>query len=224
MSKVRAYKRKYHFIYKTTCLITNKFYYGMHSTDNLDDGYLGSGKRLWYSIRKHGKENHKIERLEFFETREELAKKEEGIVNEELLNDPLCINLQPGGGGGWSSEDHRANNIKSWNKGGNKAFKEKLKNPKFYKKFCDNRKKQWEDEEYRKNITEKCRIASTGKKHSKETIEKIKNADRTGCKNSQYGTCWITNEKENKKIHKGDTIPEGWRLGRKIKYTNLTVS
>lgn len=36
-----------------------------------------------------------------------------------------------------------------------------------------------------------------------------------GERNSQYGTCWITNEKANKKIHKGDLIPNGWRLGRK---------
>jgi hypothetical protein len=52
------------------------------------------------------------------------------------------------------------------------------------------------------------------KKHSEETKQKIREADRTGNKNSQYGTCWITNEKESKKIHKGDLIPKGWRLGR----------
>jgi hypothetical protein len=40
----RAYKKKYHFIYKTTCLITNKYYIGMHSTDDLEDGYVGSRK------------------------------------------------------------------------------------------------------------------------------------------------------------------------------------
>jgi hypothetical protein len=34
--------------------------------------------------------------------------------------------------------------------------------------------------------------------------------------NSQYGKCWITNEVESKKIFKGDLIPEGWRLGRKM--------
>ena len=50
-------KIKYHFLYKTTNLINNKYYYGMHSTYKLDDGYLGSGKRLRYSIRKYGKEN-----------------------------------------------------------------------------------------------------------------------------------------------------------------------
>jgi len=38
-----------------------------------------------------------------------------------------------------------------------------------------------------------------------------------GDKNSQFGTRWITNEIESKKILKGDSIPEGWRLGRKIK-------
>jgi hypothetical protein len=32
--------------------------------------------------------------------------------------------------------------------------------------------------------------------------------------NSQYGTCWITNEIENKKIYKGDEIPKGFKLGR----------
>ena len=38
-------EKQYHFIYKTTNIITERYYYGMHSTDNLEDGYLGSGKR-----------------------------------------------------------------------------------------------------------------------------------------------------------------------------------
>ena len=41
------------------------------------------------------------------------------------------------------------------------------------------------------------------------------NNHQQGIKNSQYGTCWITNEKENKKIFKGDNIPKGWHFGRK---------
>ena len=55
----RASRRKYHYIYKTTCIINDKFYIGMHSTDNMEDGYIGSGKRLWHSINYHGKENFK---------------------------------------------------------------------------------------------------------------------------------------------------------------------
>jgi len=56
-------------------LITNRYYIGIHSTIKLDDGYIGSGVRLLRSIRKHGKENHIKEILEFFTSREETEKK-----------------------------------------------------------------------------------------------------------------------------------------------------
>ena len=60
--------RKYHFIYKTTNLINGKYYIGMHSTNKLNDGYLGSGKKLRRSINKYGVENFKCEILEFLTT------------------------------------------------------------------------------------------------------------------------------------------------------------
>ena len=69
-------ERRYHYIYKTTCIITGRYYIGMHSTDNLDDGYLGSGKRLWFSINYHGKENHTKEILEFLDSRKLLKERE----------------------------------------------------------------------------------------------------------------------------------------------------
>ena len=62
-----------------------------------------------------------------------------------------------------------------------------------------------------------------GKTHSNETKMKIGESNsisQKGEKNSQFGTCWITNEKENKKIHRGDDIPNGYRLGRKLKFKN----
>jgi hypothetical protein len=104
-------QKKYHYIYKTTCQITGKFYVGMHSTDDLDDGYLGSGKILGYSRAKHGDENHKKEILEFLPDRVALSVREAEVVNEELLADPLCINLKYGGEGGWvkPSNDNRTN-------------------------------------------------------------------------------------------------------------------
>ena len=74
-------QKQFHFIYKTTNLLSGKYYIGMHSTDNLDDGYLGSGRRLRYSINKYGKENHHREILEYCKTREELKSRETEIVN-----------------------------------------------------------------------------------------------------------------------------------------------
>ena len=31
-----------------------------------------------------------------------------------------------------------------------------------------------------------------------------------------FGTCWITNGCENKKIKKTEVIPSGWKLGRNL--------
>ena len=69
-------EKSIHYLYKTTCKVTGRYYIGMHSTSNIDDGYLGSGKRLRYSIRKHGEDNHEKEILEFFDSRELLIEAE----------------------------------------------------------------------------------------------------------------------------------------------------
>lgn len=92
----RADRRKFHYIYKIT-RNDGKYYIGLHSTDDLDDGYFGSGKRLRRSINKHGKDAHRKEILEFLPNRELLKQRERELVNEESLNDPLCMNLVVGG-------------------------------------------------------------------------------------------------------------------------------
>lgn len=78
-----------HYIYKTTCVITGRWYIGMHSAYELNDGYMGSGIVLRRSLRKYGKENHILEILEFLPTRELLAEREKEIVDKELINDSL---------------------------------------------------------------------------------------------------------------------------------------
>lgn len=88
-----------HIIYKTICQETGKYYIGMHSTENIDDGYLGSGKVVRASVKKYGALAHTKEILEELPDRISLALRESEIVNDEVLSDPLCMNLKPGGAG-----------------------------------------------------------------------------------------------------------------------------
>lgn len=92
-------QKKYHYIYKITNLLSGKYYLGMHSTDDLYDGYMGSGRRIRYSINKYGVDNHKKEIIEFCKSRKELLKREEEIVNLNEIAKEECMNLSVGGRG-----------------------------------------------------------------------------------------------------------------------------
>lgn len=207
-------KKKYHYIYKTVNLLNGKYYLGMHSSYNLEDGYLGSGKRLKYSINKHGKENHKIEILEFVDSREELKKKEKEIVNLNEIAKKECMNLQVGGGGGFSSKEHHRKCTMA-------GLKSQWNDPEFIKRH---KTRAGKTISIYNRITNKKGINNPfyGKHHTKETKEKISVSNKAkafqkGEKNSQYNTCWITNGKENKKIKNTDKLPNKWRFGRTIK-------
>ena len=210
-------EKKFHFIYKTTNLLTSKFYIGMHSTDNLEDGYMGSGKRLWYSRKKYGDENHSIEILEYCNNRKELRKREEEIVNDEFINENLCMNLVIGGGGFMMDEHHY-----KCSKAGGKASLESRKNDselmRAHKERASKAMKKLHSEGKIKYDT------FTGKKHTEETKKLMSESMKgigIGKNNSQYGTCWITRDGENKKIKKEELktfIQQGWEKGRKTKY------
>lgn len=88
---------EFNYIYKTVCTITNKFYIGVHSTNNINDGYMGSGVRISKSIKKYGKDKHIREIIEYLDDRISLMNREREIVTEELLSDPYCMNISVGG-------------------------------------------------------------------------------------------------------------------------------
>ena len=87
-------------IYKTTNLLNGMYYIGCHQTNDIDDGYLGSGKHLVRSIRKHGRDNFTREILNVCSSKEEMFEVERSIVNETLVKDPATYNLKIGGSGG----------------------------------------------------------------------------------------------------------------------------
>lgn len=208
----------HHVLYKTTCTITGDFYIGVHSTNFLEDEYLGSGMRLRYSIQKYGRNSHVREILESFETREELMNRERKIVNEEMLKNPKCLNLKIGGDGGFKNEEHkkkfqivgsRAGNLSKallrndpdWVVKNRKAISEGLKNSSKVKSNGNNKR---------------------GTKHAEETIQKFRESrsiTSKGEKNSQFGTKWMHKGSKNTKV-KPEEIEsmkmQGWILGRRI--------
>lgn len=200
--------KKFHFIYKTTNLRNGRFYIGMHSTNNLKDGYLGSGSTLRKSIRKHGPENFKIEIMEWCDTREILAKRETEIITEEFLNDKNCYNIKPGGFGGFNNTEHQlkcsraAGLLHGYKLSNDIQYKES-----YSKKISEANKRRYEKGNI-KPINEN--YDWKGKKHKPETIEKMRNAK----KNYNIGTKWINDGKTNKQLKKGETLPKDWTYGR----------
>ncbi len=69
----------------------------MHSTDDLEDKYLGSGVRLTRSVKKYGKEQHIREILEVLPSRQAASAREKELITEEMRADPNCLNCGVGG-------------------------------------------------------------------------------------------------------------------------------
>lgn len=89
--------KKYHIIYKTTCLVNGRYYIGCHATDELNDGYLGSGVELLRDVYRYGKSAFVRETLYECGSREEAALKEREVVNREVVDDQNSYNQQIGG-------------------------------------------------------------------------------------------------------------------------------
>ena len=89
--------KKHHFVYKITNLINQKYYVGVHSTNSLEDGYMGSGTAIKNAIQKYGIENFKREILVFVQTPEEKWLAEIKHVTLQVVKDKNSYNMAPGG-------------------------------------------------------------------------------------------------------------------------------
>lgn len=90
----------YYFLYMTMNLINGKYYIGVHKTNDINDGYLGSGLLLNKAIKKYGRENFKRYILNTYNSLNDAFKDEKEFITEELAKSKQCYNVAAGGHGG----------------------------------------------------------------------------------------------------------------------------
>lgn len=162
-------QKRYHYIYKVTNVLNGKYYVGMHSTDDLEDGYLGSGHKLANAKRYYGKQNFKKEILEYLPNRNSLINREKELVTEEFLKDSMCMNLNLGGVGGGPGPNKEIRNLSHI------AFQKKLKiSPKFLKKMQLLCIKNLAKHSFSNDLKNRCNWK--GRHHTEETKQKIRKA------------------------------------------------
>lgn len=179
----------YHYFYKITNKIDGKFYYGVHNTDNLEDGYSGSGKILKLAYKKYGIENFEKVIEKFFDNEEDAFNYEREIVNEEMIKNPNCYNVQIGG--------------KYFNTIGMVAVKD------------SNGNKFWVSKTEGIYINGEVSAIWKGKHHSVESREQTR--EKMTPKNSTNDRVWVNKDgkvKYLRKIFLDEYIDNGWTLGR----------
>ena len=132
--------------------LNDKYYYGMHTTADINDGYMGSGKIILAYQKKYG--NYGLDKtiLTYYNNRADLYKGERELVmmkKETLKN--KCINISEGGRGGFHHYDSN-NNLTSIGSCKSEAVR----------KRCaiaggQGNKRRLQTEEVRKAYVEKCK-------------------------------------------------------------------
>jgi hypothetical protein len=180
----------YFTVYKTTCLINNKIYIGVHKTKKPYDSYLGSGKLILYAIKKYGKENFTKEILFIFDNKLDMFKKEIELVTEDFCLREDTYNMFPGGSGGCKLNPEKRKEMGLKNI---KIIHKKNEQTNHYKRLGQLNAK---------------RIKGTKNKMHSERMKKI---------HKETPMLWWNNGSENKRSHvsPGDTWVRG-RLAKRI--------
>lgn len=175
------------YIYKITNLINNKIYIGL-STKSVEEStdYYGSGLQINSALKKYGKDNFIKEILE-----QEIID-EETLCNREIYwinffksnNREIGYNIHEGGKfGGWNKNFNNHPNCdeiraKLSKAGKGRIFseesKEKIKQSMIGKNLGN--QSAFKGKKHSKESLEKISKAFKGKKHSKESLEKISKA------------------------------------------------
>lgn len=194
-------------IYKITNLITNKIYIGKDESNT--SYYMGSGKYIKNSIKKHGIENFKKDIIEYCIDSKHLAIREIFWINELNSTNPLIgYNLTDGGNGG--------NTFKHKTEDELNAIKKKLSDVRKGKSSWNAGTKYmytYEDM-YGKEKAEalkKHRSLTSSKRRLSEITKENMSINRKG---KRVGVKWINNGIITKQLNLKDEFPEGWNFGR----------
>lgn len=205
-------KRKHYLVYQVSNLLNGKVYIGQHVTDNVDDGYMGSGNLIRKAIKKYGIENFKKEILFDFDSEEEMNQKEVELVDEIFVRRKDTYNLTIGG---YAKGFYYANKVGVNNKSG-QCYRtgELLKTDvEFRQRFCENISNGL------KRFYSTHPGTFSGKSHSSQTKKKLSRAKKgknLGKENPSFGKHWWKNPnniQESRMLCDSD-VPSGWIRGR----------
>jgi hypothetical protein len=92
---------QYFTVYRVTNKINGKTYLGAHRTNDLNDGYMGSGVGVKRAIRKYGRGNFSKEIVAVFDNPQEMFALERALVK---IDKATSYNMNRGGLGGQTKE------------------------------------------------------------------------------------------------------------------------
>ena len=198
-------------------------YVGVHKTNNLDDGYLGSGILLRKALLKYGSDAFTREILKHCSSEEEMYATEANIVTEQIVKDDNFYNVSLGGE--WhGSERQQANNQRS------QAVQAQLrKNPQWVKRRADRISEGSKRAYQNGSRVSKIQPHIPGEFHHTDETKKLLSDSKKGTKlqaeNSQYKSRWMRHDdlKVNRKVRANEDVQQyldnGWVFGRKMNYT-----
>lgn len=225
--------KQYYYTYKITLLkgsLKSCYYLGLHITDDLNDGYCGSGRIIRDYYKKYGAiegVTYTKEILGFYNNQEELNQAEYELIGDLYKTDTKCLNLRAGGMQAGISNKTKDKISESTKKAMQRSeVKEKIKE----RPILSGEDHGMYGKHHTKEAKEKIRLSNLGRKvwnkgkqSSEETKQKIsenRKGKTAGENHPLFGKHHTDESKEKNRIsHLGKPV---WNSGKANCYSDET--